>query len=71
MLDERDEGLFGWYTVNFLLDKLHNISESIVTLDLGGGSTQVTFSTNDIHTLVSLCNAQLLWRSALICLCNH
>ena len=41
------------YTVNFLQDKLHNISESIATLDLGGGSTQITFSTNDIHTLVS------------------
>ena len=53
MLDERDEGLFAWYTVNFLLDKLHNISESIAILDLGGGSTQVTFSTNDIQTLVN------------------
>lgn len=53
MLDDQDEGLFAWYTVNFLLDRLHNISESIATLDLGGGSTQVTFSTNDINTLVS------------------
>lgn len=52
MLDEKDEGLYAWYTVNHLLDKLHNISESIATLDLGGGSTQVTFSTNDMQTLV-------------------
>lgn len=52
MLDERDEGLFAWYTVNFLMGKLHNISESFAALDLGGGSTQVTFSTNNVHTLV-------------------
>lgn len=52
MLDDRDEGLFGWYTVNFLLNRLHNISQSAATLDLGGGSTQVTFSTNDMNTLV-------------------
>lgn len=54
MLDDQDEGLFAWYTVNFLLDRLHNISESVATLDLGGGSTQVTFSTADVNTLVSL-----------------
>ena len=53
MLDEKDEGLFAWYTVNFLLKRLHNITTSVAALDLGGGSTQVTFSTNDIHTLVS------------------
>ena len=53
MLDDRDEGLFAWYTVNFLLSKLHDIQTSIVTLDLGGGSTQITFATNNMETLVS------------------
>lgn len=52
MLDDLDEGIFAWYTVNFLYHRLHNISESIATLDLGGGSTQITFSTNNINTLV-------------------
>ncbi|OTF69481.1 hypothetical protein BLA29_009120, partial [Euroglyphus maynei] len=52
MLSENDEGLFAWYTVNFLLQKLHKINESIATLDLGGGSTQITFSTNNIDTLI-------------------
>nr|XP_027194262.1 ectonucleoside triphosphate diphosphohydrolase 5-like [Dermatophagoides pteronyssinus] len=52
MLEENDEGLFAWYTVNFLLQKLHKINESIATLDLGGGSTQITFSTYNIDTLI-------------------
>lgn len=52
ILDDRDEGLFAWYTVNFLLGKLHDIQSSIVTLDLGGGSTQITFATNNTETLV-------------------
>ncbi|XP_046908948.2 ectonucleoside triphosphate diphosphohydrolase 5 [Dermatophagoides farinae] len=52
MLEENDEGLFAWYTVNFLLHKLHKINESIATLDLGGGSTQITFSTYNMNTLI-------------------
>ncbi|UXI17262.1 putative RAS-like protein [Sarcoptes scabiei] len=52
MLTEQDEGLFAWYTVNFLQHKLHKINESIATLDLGGASTQITFSTYDLYTLV-------------------
>jgi Golgi nucleoside diphosphatase len=54
ILDDRDEGLYAWYTVNFLLSKLHDIKTSIVTLDLGGGSTQITFATNNTETLVCL-----------------
>jgi len=41
-----DEGLFAWFTVNYLLDNLSsldNIIASHATLDLGGGSTQITF----------------------------
>ena len=34
--------MFGWVTVNYLLDQLHNPRKSYVALDLGGGSTQIT-----------------------------
>ena len=40
---ELEEGVFGWVTVNYLLDQLHNPRKSYVALDLGGGSTQITF----------------------------
>jgi len=43
MLSELDEGVFGWMTVNYLLEQLHNPRKSYVALDLGGGSTQITF----------------------------
>lgn len=52
ILNGNDEGIYAWYTVNFLLEKLHNISSSIVTMDLGGGSTQITFASNANQTLV-------------------
>ncbi|XP_067136580.1 ectonucleoside triphosphate diphosphohydrolase 5-like isoform X1 [Centruroides vittatus] len=51
VMDGEDEGLFAWFTVNFLLDLLGD-ENSIATLDLGGGSTQVTFAPNDVKTLV-------------------
>ncbi|CAD5223556.1 unnamed protein product [Bursaphelenchus okinawaensis] len=42
-----DEGVFGWFTLNFLTDKMQFIrgdaQKTAVALDLGGGSTQVTF----------------------------
>ena len=43
ILSELDEGVFGWVTVNYLLDQLNNPRKSYVALDLGGGSTQITF----------------------------
>ncbi|CAG2113348.1 unnamed protein product, partial [Medioppia subpectinata] len=60
ILDDRDEGLYAWYTVNFLLSKLHDIHTSIVTLDLGGGSTQITFATNTTETLVRSPNGYIV-----------
>ena len=45
ILSELDEGVFGWVTVNYLLDQLNNPTKSYVALDLGGGSTQITRST--------------------------
>ncbi|CAB3374950.1 Hypothetical predicted protein [Cloeon dipterum] len=44
-MDGTDEGLFSWFTVNFLLDRFGAGPEhTAVALDLGGGSTQVTFA---------------------------
>jgi len=53
ILSELDEGVFGWVTVNYLLDQLHNPRKSYVALDLGGGSTQITFLPKYEETLQS------------------
>ncbi|XP_063368435.1 nucleoside diphosphate phosphatase ENTPD5 [Cydia amplana] len=41
IMDPADEGIFIWYTINLL----HNImeGETMAALDLGGGSTQITY----------------------------
>lgn len=45
IMDGTDEGIFSWFTVNFLLNKLaSNPAKTVAALDLGGGSTQVTFA---------------------------
>ncbi|XP_017772099.1 PREDICTED: ectonucleoside triphosphate diphosphohydrolase 5 isoform X2 [Nicrophorus vespilloides] len=44
IMDGTDEGIFSWFTVNFLIHKLNNPATTVAALDLGGGSTQVTFS---------------------------
>ncbi|KAG8227954.1 hypothetical protein J437_LFUL008761, partial [Ladona fulva] len=45
IMDGVDEGLFSWFTVNFLLDRLGgNADNTVAALDLGGGSTQITFA---------------------------
>lgn len=45
IMDGTDEGIFSWFTVNFLLNKIgSNPAKTVAALDLGGGSTQVTFS---------------------------
>ena len=44
-MDGQDEGLFGWVTINYLLDALHQRADRTSTvLDLGGGSTQIAMS---------------------------
>jgi len=61
-----DEGIFGWFTLNFLLDRLDSlllkpevltrtVSQKLTTaaLDLGGASTQVTFRPLSDSTLSS------------------
>lgn len=44
IMEGTDEGIFSWFTVNFLLDRFNSLSsQTVAALDLGGGSTQVTF----------------------------
>nr|XP_040035425.1 ectonucleoside triphosphate diphosphohydrolase 6 isoform X2 [Gasterosteus aculeatus aculeatus] len=48
VMDGTDEGISAWITVNFLTGDLHSPDASTVgMLDLGGGSTQITFSPQD------------------------
>lgn len=53
MLSGTDEGVFGWFTLNFLLERLDNVlngsGKAASALDLGGGSTQVTFIPSDFN----------------------
>lgn len=52
IMDGVDEGIFSWFTVNFLLDRLSaNSDRTVAALDLGGGSTQVTFAPTTPSTL--------------------
>ncbi|XP_036321845.1 ectonucleoside triphosphate diphosphohydrolase 5 isoform X1 [Rhagoletis pomonella] len=46
IMDGTDEGIFSWFTVNFLLGRLSKTNQA-AALDLGGGSTQVTFAPTD------------------------
>ncbi|KAI1897884.1 hypothetical protein AGOR_G00087850 [Albula goreensis] len=44
IMDGTNEGILAWVTVNFLTGHLYSSSKKTVgTLDLGGGSTQITF----------------------------
>lgn len=53
IMDGPDEGLFAWITVNFLLGSLTSDGSNLFgTLDLGGGSTQITLSPIDQRTLI-------------------
>lgn len=45
IMDGSDEGIFIWYTVNLLFDLMYG--ETMAALDLGGGSTQITYQLND------------------------
>ncbi|KAI8971394.1 nucleoside phosphatase GDA1/CD39 [Pilobolus umbonatus] len=44
IMDGRDEGVYAWITVNFLLGNFDTPSKhTVAVLDLGGGSTQIVF----------------------------
>uniref|UniRef100_A0A8C7NAK4 nucleoside diphosphate phosphatase n=1 Tax=Oncorhynchus kisutch TaxID=8019 RepID=A0A8C7NAK4_ONCKI len=52
IMDGTDEGISAWITVNFLIGGLHGSDTPTVgMLDLGGGSTQITFSPQDEKTI--------------------
>jgi len=53
IMNELDEGVFGWMTVNYLLGQLNQPAKSYVALDLGGGSTQITFLPRNQETFSS------------------
>ncbi|XP_057328780.1 nucleoside diphosphate phosphatase ENTPD5 isoform X2 [Microplitis mediator] len=44
-----DEGIYAWFTVNFLTERLssYQFDKTAAVLDLGGGSTQVTYALDD------------------------
>nr|XP_006638905.1 PREDICTED: ectonucleoside triphosphate diphosphohydrolase 6 [Lepisosteus oculatus]XP_015218261.1 PREDICTED: ectonucleoside triphosphate diphosphohydrolase 6 [Lepisosteus oculatus] len=52
IMDGIHEGISAWITVNFLIGSFHNPEKRTVgMLDLGGGSTQITFSPRDEKTI--------------------
>ncbi|XP_031558840.1 ectonucleoside triphosphate diphosphohydrolase 5-like [Actinia tenebrosa] len=54
IMDGLDEGIFAWVTVNFLIGKFNHGVESLVgALDLGGGSTQITFYPKSEDTIAN------------------
>ncbi|XP_068597187.1 ectonucleoside triphosphate diphosphohydrolase 6 [Brachionichthys hirsutus] len=52
IMDGTDEGISAWITVNFLNGGIHRAdSPTVGILDLGGGSTQITFSPQNEKTI--------------------
>ncbi|XP_032686884.1 ectonucleoside triphosphate diphosphohydrolase 5 isoform X2 [Odontomachus brunneus] len=51
IMEGTDEGIFSWFTVNFLLDRFTSLGSqaTVAALDLGGGSTQVTFQPDSVQ----------------------
>jgi len=43
IMSDLEEGICGWMTVNFLLDLVGSTESTAAALDLGGGSTQISF----------------------------
>lgn len=45
VMDGKDEGVYAWITINYLLGRSGGLdsSETVAVLDLGGGSTQIVF----------------------------
>lgn len=55
IMDGTDEGIYSWFTVNFLLGRLGGHG-TVAALDLGGGSTQVTFVPKDHKQTPNIAN---------------
>ncbi|XP_052765858.1 ectonucleoside triphosphate diphosphohydrolase 5-like [Mya arenaria] len=54
IMDGVDEGVFSWITVNFMLGRLGGSAQPLAALDMGGGSTQITFVPSQKMTLDSV-----------------
>merc|ERR1712227_87113 len=65
IMDGSDEGVFAWMTVNFLLGALGGtgIQNTVPTIDLGGGSMQLTFHPKDSSTISSAPEGFILSRT--------
>ena len=64
LLDGHDEGLYGWVTVNYLLDSLYpGGSEPSGIIDLGGGSVQIVYPTTEAAAKSSKDVLQLVFGS--------
>lgn len=47
-----DEGIFSWFTINFLTNSLSGgIRDTAAAIDMGGGSTQITFAVEPASSL--------------------
>uniref|UniRef100_A0A8D3CG51 nucleoside diphosphate phosphatase n=1 Tax=Scophthalmus maximus TaxID=52904 RepID=A0A8D3CG51_SCOMX len=69
IMDGTDEGISAWITVNFLTGGLHGAdSPTVGMLDLGGGSTQITFSPQDE---VCVCVCVCVCMISLSSLCSY
>lgn len=44
ILDGKDEGVYAWMSVNYLLNRLQEKGTTAAIIDLGGGSTQIVFA---------------------------
>ncbi|RUS85481.1 hypothetical protein EGW08_006757 [Elysia chlorotica] len=66
VMSGEEEGLYGWVTVNFLLDLLwdEDTENTVTTFDLGGGSIQVTFEVS--HKQLDDCPVKDMYRVKLM-----
>ncbi|MEI6055634.1 MAG: hypothetical protein WCR55_06200 [Lentisphaerota bacterium] len=53
MITGHAEGLFDWVAVNYLLKTFSDNAKSVGVLDLGGGSSQIAFETQEQNIFVS------------------
>lgn len=53
IMEGTDEGVYSWMTVAFLTGDLKSSTSAVAALDMGGGSTQVTFVPTEQETLTA------------------
>ncbi|KAG1681046.1 Ectonucleoside triphosphate diphosphohydrolase 5 [Nymphon striatum] len=51
IMSGKNEAVMGWIAMNYLLDRLQDMKDTVALMDLGGGSTQITFLASDPNTL--------------------